>query len=148
MRCADRELVGSLDRFAKTTGSRNSVDSILTHYTPVREVSFWWGASYAFTAYLLPWSLSSLEIVSSLESVRHFWERVHCIGLPVNDIMQTYVLCTLLFLRTFCCLQIYMYQSQKDLWVLSISVLKGASTNRKLCVFIMFVVPGLLSCRY
>ncbi len=31
----DKNLVGSLDRFAKTAGSRDSVDSILTHvYTP------------------------------------------------------------------------------------------------------------------
>ncbi len=30
----DKNLVGSLDRFAKTAGSRDSVDSIFTHVYP------------------------------------------------------------------------------------------------------------------
>ncbi len=43
MRSADRDsqdknLVGSIDRFAKTSGSRDSADSILTHLYPYRWV--------------------------------------------------------------------------------------------------------------
>ncbi len=46
MRSADRDsqdknLVGSLDRFAKTTGSRDSADTILTHVYPYNLVTYW-----------------------------------------------------------------------------------------------------------
>ncbi len=46
MRSADRDsqdknLVGSLDRFAKTTGSRDSADTILTPVYPYNLVTYW-----------------------------------------------------------------------------------------------------------